>query len=662
MKIEGSQSVLAKDNKKYFKFANRAIYIIFIVVVIFFLLIASRVVDIQILKNPYYTNILKNSKQVVKILPPRGRIYDRNGKLLVTNEEDIVVLYYPLKDFNDKEKWELAKKFSERFPISTELTVRELKDLYVYLHQDTIMNEKITAEEKKSKTLSASDLDNLVLERISDEEIASLSDEDKKIFSVKIGMDFATKSRFGTITRNISKEDAAFLVEHKEEYPGFDIIFDWQRKYEKADLLKSILGKVSSDKQGIPIEEKNYLMLNGYNLNDRIGTSGLEKQYEDYLRGSVNKYELSVDEFGNLQQTEIQQGNNGSDLHLTIDSDLQERLNTILANTLQTQKERSDKLTNAMVTITEVETGEVLALASQTLSEKEKNTSYDSASLTYLNAFSPGSTVKGATVYMGLDSGVVKPGEIILDEPMRIAGTPIKKSYNNYGLINEIDALRVSSNIYMFQIALRLGGATYVPNQPLSLNRDLIETMRKYYTSFGLGTYTLLDVPNEALGYQGQSTNVGHALDYAIGQYDTVTLVQLAQYVNTIATKGTKLRPYLVKKIENDGTTILENKPKIDSILLGKHEYLENVTKGFIATNHSVDGVTLALKTGTADTDGHYTSNAVVSFAPADKPKISVACAIPYAVDLDKTSNIANPCIDVVKKVYHEYFELYGKN
>src|SRR5699024_6170804 len=78
-------------------------------------------------------------------------------------------------------------------------------------------------------------------------------------------------------------------------------------------------------------------------------------------------------------------------------------------------------------------------------------------------AHSPGSTVKGASVLAGYQSGVITPGQTFYDSPIKIAGTPKKSSWRQLGAVNDIDALRRSSNVYMFYIALRMGGEYRYP-------------------------------------------------------------------------------------------------------------------------------------------------------------------------------------------------------
>lgn len=660
MKIEGSQSVISKDAKKYKHAVANFVYILFGMILLFGGLIIYRITQVSIVQHAHYKNIVENTRYTSNVLAPRGKIFDRNGNLLVTNEEEIIVQYYPVKGMNDEEKWTLAKTFAKRFQVDEPLTLREEKDLYIYLHRKTIFKDRFSKEELKK--YSSSELDKLLLEKIDEKDLATLTAEEKQGFRVKIAMDFATSSRLSFVKRGISKEDAAYLVENKQLYPGFLVEFDWKRKYIEPDFFKSVLGRISTEKQGLPIEESKYLTALGYQLNERVGIAGLEKQYETYLRGEPNVIEVSVDKHGNVSKNYVKEGQNGSDIYLTIDRDFQKELNKILAAQLQVQKSQSKKLQHAMVSVMDVNTGELLGMASQTLNEKDnKQSSYEDSSLAYLYGFTPGSSVKGATIYMGLSTNVVKPGEIILDAPLYILGTPVKKSYNNYGLIDELKALQVSSNVYMFHIVMRMGNAQYVPNQTLALDSEIIHKIRKYFTSFGLGGLTGLDVPNESYSFEGSASNISNALDYVIGQYDQYTLIQLNQYVNTIATRGVKLKPNLVKKIMNKDQVQLATQKEILGYVPGDHKYFDNVIEGFSRTGVVFKNERVPTKTGTSDVEESHVTNTIVSFFPKENPKISVACAVPYAGAAGLYNN-ENPCKTILQKVYSAYDRIFNKS
>src|SRR5699024_10836806 len=168
----------------------------------------------------------------------------------------------------------------------------------------------------------------------------------------------------------------------------------------------------------------------------------------------------------------------------------------------------------------------------------------------------PGSTVKGATVLTGLETGLMSPGETIQDSPIKIAGTPIKRSYTaGLGSVDDKSALKKSSNIYMFYEALRAGGDNRYPfpnNSSTNMsNSEGILTMRNYFNRFGLGVKTGIEFPYEGTGVEGANPAAGNVLDFAIGQYDTYTTLQLGQYVSTIANDGYRVRPHLVKEIRS---------------------------------------------------------------------------------------------------------------
>lgn len=118
------------------------------------------------------------------------------------------------------------------------------------------------------------------------DEIAS--EEDKNAFSVYLLMNQSPSNSIKVIVEDASNEDVAYLMEHKDEYRGFDVDFgSWKREYPYKDTLRDVLGSVTTTKQGVPSEEREYYEALGYSLTDRVGSSGLEKQYEQLLSGTL---------------------------------------------------------------------------------------------------------------------------------------------------------------------------------------------------------------------------------------------------------------------------------------------------------------------------------------------------------------------------------------
>lgn len=140
----------------------------------------------------------------------------------------------------------------------------------------------------------------------------------------------------------------------------------------------------------------------------------------------------------------------------------------------------------------------------------------------------------------------------------------------------------------MWKTVIAMGNGKYVPNGPLVLDTEkTFNTMRQSFSQFGLGTRTGIDLPNEMSGFPGSENKPGLLLDLAIGQYDTYTPIQLAQYVSTIANGGNRVQPHLVKEIrepimENNelGPIVEEIQPKVLNHLDMKDEWIEACSRG----------------------------------------------------------------------------------
>ena len=299
-------------------------------------------------------------------------------------------------------------------------------------------------------------------------------------------------------------------------------------------------------------------------------------------------------------------------------------------------------------------------------------------------SYNMGSSVKGATVLTGYQQGAIKPGNYFYDTKLRIKGTPPKGSWKQFGSINDLTALKVSSNVYMFLTAINIAGGHYVPNAPLNINPNAFSTIRNSFAQFGLGVRTGIDLPNEMAGFKGTESTPGKLLDLVIGQYDTYTPMQLAQYVSTIANGGYRMQPHIVKEIRdpvnnNDelGPVVEENSPTVLDRINMKDEWIKRVQTGFKkvamepgGTAYSTFGgkpYTVAAKTGTAQAfyDGpdrmkysqpQPTMNiTLVGFSPADNPEVAFAIVVPWAYQ-GSTGHTMNK--DIGAAVLDEYFKL----
>lgn len=678
-KLSRSSDVLKTQND-YFKIVNRRIFIFGIIICLIFAVVSVRLVFLQIRNQEDYAAKLENySSQKQTDSTARGEMVDRNGKVIAKTVSSHNIVYFPPKDTTSEEQWKLAQTFAKDFKVDHKgMTNSDYQDLYMFLHKDEKGNkdsgQNLLSEQEK-ETLTAEEQEKKIRSRITMKMVDELADDDTKdAFSVYLSMRKLPNNQNKVILEDVDSDSVAKLMENKDKYRGFDVnLGSWKREYPYKDTLRDVLGSITTSKQGVPSELRSYYEAMGYSLTDRVGQSGLEKQYEDLLSGTPRVSEISYDSDGTAIMNETSSGKNGYDLHLTIDVELQKKVDDILEDTLKKYAGTAgrEKFKKAIVVLMNPQTGEIYAMSGKYLDEDGKIQNYSSGA--YLDAFASGSVVKGATVYMMLNQGIQTRYSVEQDEQMKIAGTKVKGSFNSYGPVNAIRALGVSSNVYMFKSVIKLAGGTYAYDQPLGITNEMAQKtfklMRNYYSMFGLGTKTGLDVPNEAQGFTGNTQQAGLLLDYAIGQYDNYTPIQLVQYAATIANGGKKVQPKLVDTATEVNTdyTVYENKTQVLSALPGSKEDLETIQMGFrevVAGEHAIDpikslDVQVAAKTGTAEV-GNYTNASLVGYAPYDKEaKVAFACSVPESATNDQ-SVAGNLCAyNIMPEVLKEFFKKY---
>lgn len=676
---DGSSDIL-KKLVDFNKITNFRFQIIAVCLSILFLIIGVQLVKIQVYSQAEYeAKLIKYTTSYQKVAPPRGQIYDRDFELLVENKALLNIIYTPARNATNESEWELARKIVEHYELGIDnYTNRDLQDAYINLFPKEVEG-LITDEEWSkyySKEIDDEDIYQLKLMRISEEMINDVADSELAASLIKMTMDKATKTAPAVILEDVEYEDAVYIAEHKYEYPGFDNSYDWQRNYVHDSLLKGILGTVSSKKQGLPSEAMSYFIALGYSINERVGTSGLEKQYENLLRGEYMYINTIYDKNTGLPiQEVVDGGEKGYDIRISIDIDLQQQVEDIVSNTLleATTNQYRKYFDEMYVAMLNPSNGEVLAIVGK---EQVNGKIYDKSYGAYMDvgAAIPGSVVKGATIYMAYNEDIIEKNTYYLDTPLYFQGTPVKASHENMGIINEIDALKYSSNVYMFRIAMKMAGATYIENGPLYVKdrQKVFLTFRNYFRQFGLGQLTGIDLPGESVGFiTDRPTENGHLLDYVIGQFDTYTVLQLAKYVGTIANDGVRVTPHLLIEAYETGTTnmvyqynanvenVLENQEALKRVQLGLREC---VATGYCATYLNRVSEPVAAKSGTAeaffyDEEGSLVAspnNAFIAYAPYDEPEVAVAC-IAHNAWTEKLQ--INACQKVVADSLQAYFD-----
>ena len=623
---------------------------------------------------------------------PRGMIYDSNGKVLVGNQPERAILYTRDSDskVQAKDIIAIARRLASLVDVPTqEVTERDRKDYFVVTNPDTV-NGRLTAEQRK---LAGSEAYEAQLAAVTEDDI-QYSESELKIIALFKRMNSAFSLSTVTVkNKNVTPDEIARVSEHLSELPGIQIGTDWQRVYPQGEMMRSILGQVSSEQRGLPSELASMYLARGYAMNDRVGISYLEKQYEDVLHGAKSVSKIVTDSSDDvLAKQVVYEGSKGDNLVMTMDIDFQKKLEEIAESSLKKIENRglNDRV---YIAVLNPNNGDVLALVGKRFKYNQATDSYDYDTIeddtlgTLNTSYGMGSSVKPAMVAMGYMSGALSlNNNTILDEPMKFQASAEKSSvFNRTGQvnINDIEALQKSSNIYMIKTAMKMGGQNeYTKDGKLDIDPKTLDTMREYFAEFGLGTKTGIDIPSESVGYLPESEQLVNILDLSFGQFDLYTPLQLAQYISTIANNGIRVAPRLVKEIhetsKSGGIGNLETTLpiKVMNSLQVSQEVLNHVKEGLYLVTHGENGTSIAPfkdfspvvvgKSGTAEAFyggpvPKYQQVAVdnatfISYAPKDNPEIAVAVVAPYykgGAPLDFGAKIA-------KKVYEVYFNQNG--
>ena len=645
--------------------------LLFAIVILLFLTIIGRLLYMQVLHKDFYENKLASASQTrVTMGSARGEIYDATGKPLVQNTVKQVVSFTRSNKMTAADLKDISKKLLTYVTVtSPELTDRQMADYYLADAEAYKKTVEALPKDKRydsdGNQLSESELYNNAANSIAANQMDYSEDEKKAIYLFSqlnsVG-NFAT----GNIqTDPLSDTQVAVIASASKELPGISISTSWDRKVLETSL-SSIVGTVSSEKSGLPAEEVDAYLKKGYSLNDRVGTSYLEKQYEEVLQGKRTVKEIHLDKHGDMESVEnIEEGSKGKNIKLTIDLAFQDSVDSLLKSYFNSELANGGaKYSEGVYAVAlNPKTGAVLAMSGIKHNLETGDLTPDSLG-TVTNVFVPGSVVKAATISSGWENGVLSGNQTLTDQPIVFQGSaPINSWYTPYYgsfPVTAVEALEYSSNAYMVQTALGMMGQTYQPNMTVKTNQleSAMGKLRATFGEYGLGVSTEIDLPDESTGFIPQKFDLANYLTNAFGQFDNYTPMQLAQYVATIANNGVRLAPHIVEGIydNNDKGGLGELIQAIDTKEINKVNISESdmaiLHQGFYQVSHGtsplttgrafLDGATVSIsgKTGTAESyvaGGQKANNTnAVAYAPTENPQIAVAVVFPHNTNLTK--------------------------
>ncbi len=662
---------LAREEKK-----GRFIALVTIFVCLF-LVFFLRLINIQVVNGQKYSEASTASTSTSAVKATRGQILDRNGNVLVGNRQgnEIIFTASDFPSFSEIEKrnniiLSLVKLFEENgaewineLPITLDANGNYQ---YIEDRESDISRLKSRDMLHLNKYATADDCMREIEERYSLEDYSKA--DALKIASVSMNMKsntFNTANPY-TFAEDVSDEVVAVVKENSAFYEGVDVKIVTYREYTDGEIAPHILGVTGV----INAEEYATLKAKGYAMDDVLGKSGIEKVYEENLKG-VNGIKTVTTSTDGTEETKIEGLKNGDNIVLTIDSHLQK----IAQDSLES-KCKSIGTANSgggAVVVMNCKTGEVLAMASyptydlSTYYEDYSSLAKDGNSPLYnratLSTYAPGSTAKVSTAIACLEEGLVN------SSTTKYCG--YNYPYLGHNFVCQIDhanrtlsvrtALQDSCNTFFY----------YYGGEKLGIDK-----MNMYREMLGLGQPTgieisentgVLDSPSYRTSI-GQTWMPGFSLQSAIGQAGNLfTPLQLCNYVSTIANGGTRYEVHLVKSIlsADNTTTVLKKESKVVTETGFSKENIDLVHQGMrlVVTNGSCRNnfgkldIAVACKTGTSQVDKTingskktYTNGFNISFAPYDDPEIAVAVAVEGATS-------GGTCATVACDIYNYYFE-----
>lgn len=604
---------------------QRRTRLFFAAVVLIFLVLAGRLGFLQLARGRHYEALARGNRiRLVYLTAPRGAMLDRNGEIVATTRPSFAAsLVYMGEPYTDEMLAKLESILSLPPGRIRELLRRERGRLYLPVR----------------------------------------------------------------LKNDISPEEHTRLEEHRHELPGVVVEVVPIREYPHGTMSAHALGYVGllgaedvrlqaqADAQAA-VRAAAGMPGVRYELNNIIGMSGLERQYDAILRGTDGIREVEVDSRGNPSRVEREVAPQpGLTLRLTLDIKLQLALDrALLANIERVKKLRTPAhATAAAAVVMDVRTGGVLAMTSWPAFDPNwfASGNVDLGAVDWLNRviqgrYIPGSTYKMITALAALEEGVVTPKDLVFCGGGYRLGRDYIRCWigdSGHGSLSLVSALAKSCNTYFLEMGARLR-AKARQTDPV---KGAIDFLSDYAAQLGLDGPTGIDLPGELAGRVPRTGSrqwlPGEDIQSAMGQGRHVyTPLQLVQYVAAIANKGVSYRPYLVDQILDGERVVFQALPELSrppatvsqqSLELVRLGMLAGTQPGGTAYGSFWDiPIQVAAKTGTAQTGRPLNNGLFVGWAPYDDPQIAWVIVVEGG---DSGSLAGGP---VAREIVRTYFGL----
>ena len=632
--------------------AKRRVMILLGVFGAFLLLFGAVLYDAQILHGSENRARSISSNATSEVVPAsRGIITDRNGKVLVSNRL-AYTLVFDRSGFTDDASLndailrlirlcqETGTAWNDTLPIAQTGS---------FLRYTNDRSESFTQYLEKNKLTATAAGRQLIAEMRALYHVdESLSEKDARLV---IGVRYELHSRDSyTFAEDVSSEVLSLITDGR--YEGVSIRTASARVYNTT-LAAHILGTIGPiwQEEWSSNEKTGYVGYadKGYSMNDLVGKDGVEKAFEEYLRGTDGRRLITTDEDGKLTgDLYTREPQPGGTVALTLDIDLQADVERALAQTITGMIDEDSNERGGAAAVVSVGSGEVLALASyptydlSTFNEDYEDLVADERLPMFNRAtqgtYAPGSTFKMCTAVAALESGIITPSSIIQDrgiytyyrDPQPMCWV-YRQGGSTHGRINVTQAITVSCNYFFYEVG-RLTG---------------IRTLDSYASQFGLGQSTGIEIGDssgvlaspEWADSHNQEWTDGQTITAAIGQsYNLFTPLQLANYIATLVGGGEHYQAHLLKNVkEYDNSRLLyvyDDEPlntvemsgsTVEAVTKGMHEL---TVSGGVAFAFRDCVVSAGAKTGSAQVGTDIAYGVFVAYAPYEDPEIAVAIVI----------------------------------